>query len=93
MASRKTREIENALLSKGFIRSDSNHRFFHLYVDGKRTPIRTYLSHGVSEYGDDLLSKVRQQMKLRSKKELLEFIDCPVTHEDYVEIVREAGLL
>ena len=58
MTSRPTRGIGRALLSKGFERSNSHHRFLDLVVDGVPTEIGTRLSHGIDEYGDDLLAKV-----------------------------------
>ena len=54
--------------------------------------IRTFLSHGIADYGDDLLAKVARQLKL-TKAELLDLIDCRMSGEDYVALLRERGEL
>jgi len=53
---RKTRAIRAALLSKGFMADDTHHEMFWLVVDGRKSSIRTRISHGVAEYGDNLLA-------------------------------------
>jgi hypothetical protein len=77
---RKTRAIRVALLSKGFIADDTHHEMFWLVVDGRKTSIRTRISHGVAEYGDNLLPLVARQVGL-SKQELYRLIDCPMDGE------------
>jgi hypothetical protein len=50
-------EIEASLAAKGFIKEDSHHRYFYHEVEGKRSGVFTYTSHG-SHYktiGDNLL--------------------------------------
>jgi hypothetical protein len=88
----KARDIEAALLRKGFVRKSSHHVLFYLQVDGKITGIHTFLSHGVREYGDPLLAKMKTQLHL-STKELDSFIRCPLTFEDYISLLEEQGIL
>lgn len=70
----KTRDIEKTLLSKGFQRVDSDHKFYFLYVNGKKTSVRTKISHGTDEYGDHLLGLMKDQLHL-GKRELKEFLN------------------
>lgn len=92
MASRKRREIEAALLSKGFRESKkSHHRYLTLYVNGEERRVRTYLSHGGSDYGDVLLSQVQKQLRLPRKQDLLSLIDCPMGADEYVALLAEQG--
>lgn len=87
---RKTRAIRAALLSKGFIADDTHHEMFWLVVDGRKTSIRTRISHGVAEYGDNLLPLVARQVGL-SKQELYRLIDCPMDGEKLKRLLVERG--
>jgi hypothetical protein len=87
----KARKIEAALLEKGFRADDTHHRYFWLFIAGKRTSIRTFLSHGGTlDYGDDLLAKMKRQLKL-SKAQLLDLVECRLTGEMYVEFLLKSG--
>ena len=78
----KTRVIESALTSKGFRVSQTDHKYYYFYVEGKRTNIWTKISHGLDEYGDDLLRLMKKQLKLE-KQELVEFISCSLSEAEY----------
>ena len=94
MASRRGADIERALLRKGFsLDADGDHRRLVLYVEGRQTQVRTKISHGNQDYGDDLLSKVRKQLHLTSKAELLDLVDCPMGGAEYLQVLREQGIL
>jgi len=93
MASRKGSEIERALLAKGFRYDNAHHRYLTLHVEGSATAIRTYVSHGTRDYGDDLLAKVRKQLHLPRKADLLDLIDCPMSGADYITVLRNQGLV
>jgi hypothetical protein len=51
---------------------------------GIKSPVKTHISHGSKDYGDDLLSKMADQLKL-TKKELLRFIDGEMSQQEYEE--------
>jgi len=91
MAVIKTKDIAVALEKKGFVAESGNrrkkHTFYFLYINGEKTRIWTMLSHGISEYGDDLLTSMRKELKFEKNKELKDFIDCPMTYEKYVEML------
>ena len=92
MTSRKGREIRSALRSKGFEETESDHhRLLHVYK-GRRTGIHTKVSHGKTEYGDNLLAQVAKQLRIK-KKEALNLIDCPLDEEGYADLLIEAGHL
>ncbi|OPY38182.1 MAG: hypothetical protein A4E35_00604 [Methanoregula sp. PtaU1.Bin051] len=92
MKPRKAREIEAALLQKGFLKRTSHHNLFYLCIDGKITGVHTFMSHGVREYGNPLLEKMKNQMHL-SAKELELFIRCPLTFENYIALLKEQGIV
>lgn len=91
MACRKGSKIESALRSKGFRYDNTHHRYLILYVEGRATAIRTYISHSGKDYGDDLLSKVRKQLHLPDRKRLFALVDCPMSEDDYIALLKNQG--
>jgi hypothetical protein len=90
----KTRKIASALTKKGFVEQERRkHTFYILYIDGKKTQIRTKLSHGGKEYGDNLLSFIRKQLKFDNKEELEDFIECPKSLEEYVRMLKDKSII
>jgi len=87
---RKTKVIRAALMKKGFIADDTHHEMFWMVVDGKKTSIRTRISHGAKEYGDELLALVARQVGL-SKQELNRLIDCPMDGRKLRALLVERG--
>jgi len=88
----KAREVSGALTSKGFKLSDKDHHFFYLYQDGKKTQIRTKISHGESEISDPNCGLMARQMKLTSMQ-FKEFVDCKLKPEEYVALLIKGGHL
>lgn len=54
-----------------------------LYYGGKKTSVRTRLSHGAKEYSDNLLAQMAKQVKL-DRSQFDDLIDCPLTGEEYI---------
>jgi len=84
----KKRDIEAALLTKGFGRKDQRHRTLHYYVDGRKTHITTWLSH--SSRGDlskNLVGLMARQCRL-TKSEFLSLVDCSMSSSDYFDALR-----
>ena len=88
----KTKKMKAALEKKGFVGREGDHTFFVLHVDGKKTGIRTKISHGCSEYGAPLLGLVAKELAL-TNKELGSFLDCPLTEEEYVNLLKLRGMI
>jgi hypothetical protein len=90
---RNKRDVESALLSKGFERDSRDHRYFIFHtVDGRRTPLKTKTSHGTSTrtLGDDLISQMSRQCGL-TRNDFLRLVDCPLSREEYENKVRDLG--
>jgi hypothetical protein len=87
---RKTRTIRAAFLSKGFISDETHHEMFWLVIGGKKTSIRTRISHGAKEYDDQLLTLMSRQVGL-SKTELYRLVDCPMDGEKLKSLLVERG--
>ena len=90
MVGRDSRDIESALLRKGFRFSDSHHKFLRLFVGAAPQPVQTFLSHSKSDYGNELLAQVSRQLHL-TKAELLRLIDCEMSGEQYLQLMIERG--
>ena len=86
----KTKDVDRSLCKKGFrCVKDSDRVRYILYVNDIKTRIRTKISHGENEIGDDLILKMSHQLKL-SKSGFMDLIRCPLSEEEYVKILRES---
>jgi hypothetical protein len=93
MTPRPTRTVRSALLKKGFIEEeDGRHRKLRLWVDGKGSHIHTYYSHGAKECDDYILGQMAIHLLL-SRSQLNDLIDCRMSSEEYVEMLRGRGEL
>ena len=90
-------KLEQSLQKKGFKMDDKkDHRYFHLVVNGKRPGISTKTSHGSKKYktlAGPLQSAVKKQLKLDTSSQLKDFVDCPLSYENYLDILKEKGLV
>ena len=90
------KQIEKSLPKKGFVMVEqAKHRYFHHAVDGKRTGISTYVSRG-SGYrtiDDTLIRSMKQQLRLDSSAQARNLFQCPMSGEEYNEILRGKGHL
>lgn len=90
---RDARQVGTHLKRKGFaLAAGGDHAFYRLLVEGRNTGIRTKISHGEKELSDNLLAQMARQTCL-VKKEFLDLVDCHMTSEQYLELLRERGHL
>ncbi len=87
---RDAREVEASLTKKGFQARQGKDRFFHLMVNGLKTPVWTKISQGEKEIHDGLIAAMTRQLRL-SKKDFNDLIDCPLTEAEYTKRLRQAG--
>jgi hypothetical protein len=91
MTTVRTRDIRKALTGKGFqVIGCTHHEMLWFFAHGKKTSIRTRLSHGSNEYDDGLLGLMAKQLKLR-RADLDRLIECPLTEEEYVNGLIQNG--
>lgn len=90
MVTMKVRDILTGLRKKGFCQSESDHSHLILYVDDKKTEIRTKVSHGASEINDSLINIMSIQLKLE-KKEFADLVYCPMSFSDYLKSLSQKG--
>jgi len=89
MTTRKTRDVTAALRKKGFEQSEGDHSFFTYYRanDQKKTAVFTKVSHGETEIGDYLISKMAQQCRL-ARPEFLNLVDCQIDRAGYEVLLK-----
>ena len=90
----KVRDLDSALRKKGFQEASGNrdHTYYFLFHNGKKTNIFTKISHGEKEIHDGLCSSIARGIKL-TKGQFNDFVDCPLSYEDYVKLLTEASHL
>ena len=93
MKPRKSKELQQVLERKGFVLNPAkdHHQFYYLYIGGKKQAVYTYLSHGGKEYNKHLMGSVKKQLKFTDVQKAEDFFDCPMTAEQYVQMLREDG--
>lgn len=86
--------IESALRKKGFIVEIGSHKYFYHEVNGKRTGVHTYTSHGsgYKSYGDNLLHLMKKQLRLDSLNQIKRLMECPMDAEEYNTILKQKGI-
>lgn len=87
---RRAKEVEAGLLQKGFQLRQSKDAYFHLWHEGKKTAIWTKISHGEREIHDGLLAAMSRQVKL-SRRQFDDLVDCPLSKEEYISLLKESG--
>ena len=79
------------LKKKGFVESNKDHKYLHLYLND-RFVLSTKISHGSSDIGEELIRAMSFQCAL-SKSEFLDLAKCPMSKDEYLEILERKGLL
>jgi hypothetical protein len=82
----------NALLRKGFEKVETHHTMLWFMVKGRRTGIHTWVSHGQRKLDDRLLRLIGRELHL-SRAELLKFVECEMSREEYLCRMIGAGHL
>lgn len=87
----RPRAIVSSLTSKGFVEVDGDHRRFVYYSGGKKTEIRTKISHNSRDLGEDLIHEMAKQTRL-SKMDFVALVECSLSAEGYRSKLLEAGV-
>jgi hypothetical protein len=93
----KQREFQKAVLKKGFVAvKQSEHCYFYLKnADDEITPVRTKMGkHGnLKDISDDLLSIMYKQLHFDTKNDMMKFIDCTKSYEEYVASLKAHNVI
>jgi len=87
------RKIRQNLLKKGFAEvQKTKHIYYRFEPAGIMTDIQTFMSRNNQEIGNELISEMKDQLYL-DKKEFIDLIDCKLSEEDYIKILKSKNLL
>jgi hypothetical protein len=89
---RKADRVGRNLQSKGFRPEKRDHIFYRFYVHGRKSDVRTKISHGATQCSTPLLSHMAKQVHL-SADQFAQLLDCPLTVDDYIRILVAKGIL
>lgn len=95
MKVRKSKDLAKVLKKKGFILNPEkdHHQFYYLTIDGIRFPVYTYLSHGIDEYGNTLMSEVKKQLGFKKTIDAERFFDCPMSKNEYIKLLVDSKII
>jgi hypothetical protein len=83
MVSLNQDDVEAGLKRKGFLQSNNKHKYYHLYVNGKKEA-GTYVSHGKNqEVGPRLLGPMAKELGI-SIKDFVDLVKCPLSTDEYL---------
>ena len=92
MAVLKVTDVDKNLTKKGFARHDTDHSYYIYCIDGRKTIVKTKISHGEREIGDALISLMSRQTHV-SKEEFIKLIECTMTEEAYRKNLLFKGII
>lgn len=92
MATRKNYNIAKSLERKGFKETQSSHARLTFYVDGKKSSVFTFISHGKKEISDELMHKMARQVRL-SYKQFCGVVDCSISGDDLKQYYLEQKII
>jgi hypothetical protein len=93
MSAYSVRQVVQSLHRKGFVEERGDHQYLRLVVDGKATPVMTFVSRGKGfDVGGGLLAMMARQLRLTGA-EFRWLVECPLTHDAYVRLLRDRGVL
>ena len=93
----KPRDLSKALTAKGFRKVEGGDHDFYFYYDenGNKTKIRTKLSrgsHGKKPIDESMIGIIKEQMHFDKKEQLIQFVECKFTAEDYRNMINKKNL-
>jgi len=69
----------------------TGHNYGWLVVKGKKI-LRVHYSHGRGDIPERVVNKIRGQLKL-AQRDFKNLIACPLKYGDYIDILKQKGLL
>jgi len=84
LGTRKNFNIASSLLKKGFRQTQSSHARLTFFIDGRKSSVFTFVSHGKKEISDGLMHQMARQVRL-SHKQFCDLVDCSMTGDELRE--------
>lgn len=85
-----------SLKKKGFEEDVSKeHIWYYHKFQGKETGIKTCVSHTkkIKDISGDLLTAMKNQLKLDTSEQVVDFLKCPMSRKDYLRVLEDKGFL
>jgi hypothetical protein len=79
------------LKKKGFLEVTGDHKFLIFHYNGKEI-LHTKISHGAKDLDDYLIKRMALQCNL-DKNDFKKLVECPLSKEKYIELLKEKGLI
>ena len=89
---RDPRKVKQNLLKKGFIEVQGTKHILYVFVYKGKKICETRMSRNNQDLNDYLIDQMQKQLYL-DKRDFLGLIDCPLSEEDYIEILKVKDLL
>ena len=89
---RDAKKTEQSLLKKGFIKIQGAKHIHYVFVCKGNEICKTFMSRNEQDIGDHLIGQMSKQLCI-GKKEFIGLIDCPLSEEDYIKILKGKDLL
>ena len=87
----KKSEMEKIFRKLSLQIRSTGHNYGWLVLNGKKI-LRVHYSHGKGDIPEKITNKIRGQLKL-SQKDFRELIKCPLTIEEYINILKQKGFI
>ena len=87
----KKSEMEKIFRKLSLQIRSTGHNYGWLVLNGKKI-LRVHYSHGKGDIPEKITNKIRGQLKL-SQKDFRELIKCPLTLEEYINILKQKGFI
>lgn len=87
----KKSEMEKIFRKLSLKIRSTGHNYGWLVLNGKKI-LRVHYSHGKGDIPEKITNKIRGQLKL-SQKDFRELIKCPLTLEEYTNILKQKGFI
>jgi hypothetical protein len=89
------KKLEKFLPKKGFKKETGrDHIFYYFYFNDKKTRAYTKISHSKKRPIDKgLLNSVRRELLLDDSSQAIDLCHCRMTHEQYIDILRQKGIV
>jgi len=87
----KKKECERIFKKLDLKVRSTGHNYGWLVVNGKKI-LRVHYSHGKDDIPGKVKNKIRGQLKL-SREDFKDLIDCPLSYEGYIKILKQKGCI
>ena len=89
---RESRKARQNLLKKGFAEFQGAKHIHYIFTYKGNEICKTRMSRNGQDIDDYLISKMSTQLYL-DRKDFLGLIDCPLSEEDYIKILKDKNIL